>query len=134
MFVLDLKGQLTSKFSTDVPVIRKWKLVWERRDFGTRIDKIDKTVPLRFASYDEIPEIGFTQKVDGHFSVLMKKAKGSRSVVTAIMYDGVEIPGTHKTHALPEPGSNFSNKILAWHTPLWKGVQLDLEGVLRYEP
>ena len=43
---LKIDIRITSKMAAHVPVIRKWRLVWERREFGTRVD--NETVYLDF--------------------------------------------------------------------------------------
>lgn len=135
MFELNVKGTLTSKRAAHVPVIRRWKLVWERREFGTQVDKLDKTIRLPFGAWADIPDNGANVKVTSDLRVVVKRlpagSQGDHPVEAFATWQGQIIPGTRRTFNLPEVEAV---KVIAWHTDLWKGVKLDLESTISYDP
>lgn len=134
MYEIHLKGTLTSKRAMHVPVIRRWRLVWERREFGTRVDRIDRTFPLRFDAWENIPEGGVEIKLGSGFSVLVKRVlsqgQGDGLLLgVSVLYEGTMLPGTYRTFVIPDFNGT---KLLAWHTEVWKGVKVDVEATLSY--
>lgn len=133
MYEIHLKGTLTSKMAVRVPVIRRWRLVWEERD---RIDRIDRRFPLRFDAWENIPEGGVEVKLGSGLSVLVKRVlsggQGDGLMIgVSVLYQGSMLPGTYKAFAIPD----FDKiKLLAWHTEVWKGVKVDVEAMLSYSP
>lgn len=136
MYEIHLKGTLTSKRAAHVPVIRRWKIVWERREFGTQVDRIDRRFPLRFDAWENIPEGGVEVKLGSGFSVLVKrllsKGQGDGLMLgVSVLYQGSMLPGTYRAFTIPDFDGT---KLLAWHTEVWKGVKVDVEATLSYSP
>lgn len=136
MYEIHLKGTLTSKRAMHVPVIRRWKLVWERREFGTQVDRIDRVFPLRFDAWENIPEGGVEVKLGSGFSVLVKRVlsggQGDGLMLgVSVLYQGSMLPGTYRAFVIPTPENK---KLLAWHTEVWKGVKVDVEATLSWSP
>lgn len=130
MYEITLKGTLTSKRAMHVPVFRRWKLVWERRELGTAVDRIDRSYPLHFLTLDAIPPSGIRIPLPSGFALNVTR-EGEYHVAFNVLYNGIAVPGAVKTFHLPKVEER---KGLAWHTTLWKGVKLDLEGVLHFSP
>jgi hypothetical protein len=129
MYQIKLIGTLTSKRAFDVPVIRNWKLVLERREFGTKIDKIDETINLHFLDWAEIPTGGIKVKLKGDIGIKVKRDLDPDRVVVGLTYKGIDIPTTQKTYTLPfASGADF--RLLSINTEIWKGVNLDVKGRL----
>lgn len=136
MFTIQLKGALYSKFAAHVPVIRRWKLVWERREFGSRIDRLDQSFPL-FPSWESLPTGGTEIKLVGDWSVRVKRIVGETNgdfIALQVLWNGVEVPGTYQALPLPNPSVIGSRKLFNWKTDVWKGVRLDVEASLVWEP
>ena len=137
MFTLKLNGTLTSKFAAHVPVIRRWKLVWERREFGTRIDRLDHSFPL-FPSWESLPVGGIEIKLVGDWAVRVKRVVGGAEnglfIAVFAVWNGVEVPGTYQALSLPHPEVVGSVRLFDWKTDLWRGVKLDLGAKIVWEP
>jgi len=132
MYKIKIKGDLYSKFAMHVPVIRRWRLVWERREFGTRLDRIDETIPLPFDAWAMIPEGGVTVDLPAGFKIVVERVVGSATehkLGIGVYHGDLLIPGTYNVVAIP---TLSGSKILGWKTELWKGVRLDVEAVLVY--
>lgn len=130
---LHLQGKLTSKRAAHVPVIRKWKLVWERREFGTQVDKIDYTFPLDFtdslkAGEQEVIAIKMTDKLEVRVKVNLNDFP-PQYVEFRLFYDGIYIPFSY-TKKLPKSDAGNSPTIIAIHNEIYKGVRLDVEGTI----
>lgn len=137
MFILSLKGTLTSKFALHVPVVRRWRLVWERREFGTRIDDLDRDIFL-FDEWDRIPEGGIVFKVAGDWSIRVKRVLGGEDmglmVAVSALWNGIEVPGTYKVFPLPLKDLIGHKKLFDWKTEVWKGVKLDVDAAVAWKP
>ena len=131
MYHLTLTGTLTSKRTVHVPVIRHWKLLWERMEFGTQVDKVTLDYPLKAISWDELPTDKVI-KLTNDFKVILTK-RGPEEVNLVVLFQGFPVPGTDKTVALPKL-EYPRGRILAWHTAPWKGVYVDLEGAIAIIP
>ena len=131
MYHLTLTGSLTSKRAMHVPVFRHWKLVRERREFGTQVDKITLDYPLKALSWDDLPKEKEI-KLTNDFKVILTKRE-PEEVNFVVLFQGIPVPGTDKTIALPKM-EYPKGRLLAWHTTLWKGVQVDLEGSIAFIP
>lgn len=134
MYEIRLRGALTSKRAWHVPVIRNWRVVWERREFGIQVDRIDRTIPLHFDVWEAIPESGLQVRIAGDFAVLIKRQlgnDGSKLVTVSALYRSLPIPGTVQTFPIPV----FSeSKLLTWNSEIFKGVRINVEATLSDVP
>ena len=138
MYSIKLNGTLNSKFAAHVPVIRRWKLVWERREFGSRVDRLDQTFPLQFTDWNALPVGGVKIKLVGDWEVQVKRVVGGQEnglfVALALYWNGVEVPGTYKTIPLPLFSQVMPQTSFDWKVDVWKGVSLDVKAALVWEP
>lgn len=136
MFTIKLKGTLNSKFAAHVPVIRRWKLVWERREFGSRVDQIDQSVPLQFTDWNILPVGGKKVKIVGDWEVQVKRIVGGTEnlIALSLFWNGIEVPGTYKAIPLPDLSQVVPSNAFDWKADVWKGVSLDLKASLVWEP
>jgi hypothetical protein len=51
---LKIVGLINAKFAAHVPVIRNWRIVWERREFGTKRIWLSETATLPFDAYTDL--------------------------------------------------------------------------------
>ena len=51
---LKIVGLITTKFAARVPVFRGWKLVWERREFGTKRIWLNETATVPFDAWTDL--------------------------------------------------------------------------------
>lgn len=136
MYEIHVKGTVTSKMAAHVPVIRKWKIVLERREFGTKVDRIDRVFPLKFTAWENMPEGGVEVKINSDFSILVKRVisqgQGDGLLLgVSVKYRGNVMPGTYKTFVIPKVEES---KFLAWHSEIYKGVTVDVEATLSFAP
>lgn len=131
MYEIHLKGTLTSKWAMHVPVIRHWRLVWERREFGTRVDRIDRAYPLRFDAWEDIPVGGVEINLGSGFSILITRVLLRRGGGVSVLYQGFILPGTYQVFVIPTPENA---KLFVWRTEVWKGVKVDVEATLSRSP
>ncbi|MEQ1761603.1 MAG: hypothetical protein ABL984_00525 [Pyrinomonadaceae bacterium] len=134
MYSLKLTGTITSKRAFHVPVFRRWRLVFERREFGTKIDRIDAEFPLYFHTGFDIPDGGVEVKLPAGFSILIKRMSSSNVeplVRASVLFEGYTLPGWGYTFTIPD----FDDlHVLDWRSKIYKGVELDLYGSLYYTP
>ena len=133
MHEINLKGIVTSKRAAHVPVIRRWKLVWERREFGTQIDKIDLDIPIRFEGSlsDMIIPLSLDVKIiDG---LILRLRRQFEKADIWIEWQKIEVPGTRRIIVIPSIDLP-TGLILAWHPEPWKGVKIDIEGSITFKP
>jgi len=137
MFTLALNGTLTSKLAAHVPVVRRWRIVWERRELGTRIYRIDREIPLRFADWNGLPSGGQEIPIVGDWSLRIKRVLGGgdadRLIALQILWNGAEVPGTYQTVPIPGRDVLGPDRRFHWRTELWRGVALDVAAV-RWAP
>lgn len=127
MITLAVKGQLTSKRAAHVPVIRRWKLIWERREFGTQVDQIDLAQPIPYSDLAQLPPGGLVVKLPADFMLHINSdpdssEPGSYVLVVAHKYVPV-ILGTYK-FTVPTSGKVV---LLDVNTQLYKGVKAEFE-------
>lgn len=134
MFNLTIKGKITSKRVFDVPVIRNWKITLERREFGTKIDKFDYEIPLGFTDPEQLPAESIDYLISRDLSVRLQKVtvNGIPGLAVALEFAGVQIPGTTRTISLPAKITE-TRKILAWHGAPFRGITVDLEGLVYWK-
>lgn len=119
--LLNIKGTLTSKRAMHVPVIRRWRLVWERREFGTKVDRINKTIPVKI-------DIGRGNDLGHGFSIHFNMATpNSHKATIEVRYMGMQVPGTRQVFDIPMLSQK---RHFAWNTHLYKGVKVDVEAVI----
>jgi hypothetical protein len=121
MYHLVLKGTVTSKRSVDVPVFRHWRLVLERRELGTKVDKVEIDIPITFTADEDSKTI----KLTNDLSLVVKLTV--KTIEISPLYKGQLIPGV-RTFAIPTQVP----KPLAWHNSPWRGVKIDVEGYFRW--
>lgn len=120
MITVNLTGTITSKIAFHVPVFRRWRLVWERRDFGTRVEEVEASIPVgTFAGT-------FTPKVipigdKGSLVISVEKEGYVNYLVVSFRYMGEEVPGLKKYIPIPTEFKRFE-----WSKHVWRGVVIDL--------
>lgn len=124
MIILNLNGTLQSKFAAHVPVFRRWKLIWERREFGTRVDTLFHH-QVAFPTYETLPPGGVRLPIVGEWAVNISKegTEGEPVIGVVFLWNNMTVPGTAQRVKLPPTGSV---KVLKFQTDLWKGVKLDI--------
>lgn len=124
MYNLKLTGNLKSKFAMHVPVIRHWKLVWERREFGERNTTIDQSFyPITLDETIHLPH-GFSVTIK---ETPMGEAEG-RWLFVGVNYQGVAVPGGNVIVKLPE--AHHVAKLFDLKCRVWKGASFDLKAEL----
>lgn len=113
----------------------------ERREFGTKTDKIDGKYPLMVAGKGiltraDLPADGLRVGVlgDSKVSVLIKRLVGGESpdlLTVSLLYDGIRVPGMSYSTSFPGR-SDF--KVFKYSGEVYKGVQVELEAVLSFQP
>lgn len=130
MLKINIAGTVTSKRAAHVPVFRKWRLVWERREFGTQVDRIERTYQSDHVSFAQIPKEGLTLGLGKDFDlsvVPLPDEDGVHLLRVALKYEGGEVPGTRKVLRVPELAAAQS---LRFNKEVYKGVVVDLRGSL----
>ena len=110
-----IRGTLTSKRAAHVPVIRRWKLVWERREFGTQVDHFEQDIPL--PAITEEARVPINKDI---VAVFRARTNGTQAMVTVqLEYQGVAV-------SLPKQFTvNVATKEpLTWYSELYKGVKI----------
>jgi hypothetical protein len=131
MFEIQFIGSVQSKIAFHVPVIRRWRLVWERREFGTRTDYINETYPLDISDVTGIPDSGLNIRLWKEVVLVISRMRNQAQgdpirVGVSLTYAGFPIPGTMQIITLPAPGEL---KFFALKEA-YKGVEVDVTATL----
>ena len=101
---LSLNGVVTSKRALHIPKIRKWKLVWERVELGTKVD------PFTFSkTFDALDT--WTVKLTDDITITLDN-------MIMLKYGSIPL----YTWAVP----TFGTKEIAWKGEVYKGVHVDI--------
>lgn len=138
MYAIHLQGLLTVKKALHVPVFRRWRLRWERRELGTRTVHLDKTIPLRFTAWANLVRAGQTVRVFGDWAihvqpVVVAGEEGGAFVALQVLWKGVGVPMTYQTVRLPGI-DNGRSTLVTWRAEVWRGGKIDIEATLLWQP
>ena len=113
--IFRIKGTLTTKRAAHVPVIRRWKLVFERREFGTQVENFEQDIVL--APINEGTRIPINRDI---VAVFRARTNGTKAMVTVqLEYQGVPV-------SLPKQFevNIATTQPLTWYSELYKGVKI----------
>ena len=127
MTEVHITGQIRVKKATHVPVVRRWRIVWERREFGTRTIPVNETIRVNPTA---LAHEGVRLRLanDVALEVRHEHADGEYRLRFGLTFQGATIPGTEKTLHLPELNDV---RLARWSTTPWRGVSVELEARLR---
>jgi hypothetical protein len=123
---LKIVGLINAKFAAHVPVIRNWRLVWERREFGTKRIWLNETATVPFDAWTDLkfkPAVIDLRALQ----VTLKQADTFPYIIASVEMKGpIPIPLFSKSIKLPTalPGSSrsfdveFSHRGISGHATL----------------
>lgn len=138
MFEVAISGTLVSeRYQIRVPVLRRGRILFERRSFGSRTLRIDDAVGF-FDAWESLPVGGRTFSLGGPWGLRVKRVVGGQEsgfyVTATLVYRGGDVLSAYKTVLLPSVGPFRLKREFRFSGAIEDGVTFDVKTTLSFAP